>query len=146
MIPYTVTLFTGDLAKAGTDSNVTIKAFGSNGASRDITIDKMEDRFERGAIDSLRVELEDIGSLKKVRVSHDAKGSRKDWFLERVEMTNLTTQKHYIFDCKEWLSKNKDHSKGLSIDVPVQKGGKVSINQTSYKISGKAITKLCFFL
>jgi hypothetical protein len=98
----------------------------------------MDDRFERSAIDSLRVELEDIGSLKKVRVSHNNKGSRKDWFLDRIEMTNLVTQKLYVFDCQKWLSKNKDISEGISLDVPLIKGGKETIHKTSYKISGNS--------
>ena len=99
----------------------------------------MDDRFERAAIDSLKVELEDVGSLKKVRVSHDGKGARKHWFLDRVEMTNLQTQKLYQFECQKWLSKNKDISEGLSIDIPLHKAGKDTINYTSYKISGKVL-------
>ena len=99
----------------------------------------MDDRFERSAIDSLRVELEDIGSLKKVRVSHNNKGSRKDWFLDRVEMTNLETQKLYVFDCQKWLSKKTEISDGISIDIALLKGGKETIHKTSYKISGNLI-------
>lgn len=79
--------------------------------------------------------------MKKVRVSHDGKGSRKDWYLDRVELTNMNTQKQYVFDCGEWLSKSKDGSKGLSIDIPLNKGGKSTIKKTSYKITGKIFMK-----
>lgn len=98
----------------------------------------MDDRFERAAIDSLKVELEDIGNLKKVRVSHDNKGSRKHWFLDRVEMTNLLTRKLYVFDCQKWLSmkKEKYNSDGITIDIPLLKGGKETIHKTTYRISG----------
>ena len=81
--------------------------------------------------------MDDIGPLKKVRVTHDAKGSRKEWFLERIEMTNMKTKKQYVFVCQEWLSKTKKESKGLSIDVPLFKDGQETISTTDYKISGK---------
>lgn len=44
----------------------------------------------------LKIELEDIGSLKKVRVSHDAKGVRKEWFLDKIEMTNMLVNKIFF--------------------------------------------------
>ena len=44
----------------------------------------------------LKIELEDIGSLKKVRVSHDAKGVRKEWFLDKIEMTNMLVNKLFL--------------------------------------------------
>jgi len=97
----------------------------------------MENRFDRGAVDELNVELDQIGALKKVRVSHDAKGSRRDWLLDRIEMTNMKTGKSYLFVCQEWLSKSKKGSKGLSIDLPVYKRGEETIQNTDYKISVK---------
>ena len=85
----------------------------------------------------LQVELEDIGSLKKIRVSHDGKGARKEWYLECVEMTNMLTNKQYLFMCKQWLSKSKENSKGLTVDISLYKSGKKLIDSTSYKISGE---------
>jgi hypothetical protein len=130
-------IYTANEPQAGTDSNVVMKFFGSKGNSNDIFIEKMENRFDRGAVDELNVELDQIGALKKVRVSHDGKGSRRDWLLDRIEMTNMKTGKSYLFVCKEWLSKSKKGSKGLSIDLPVYKRGEETIQNTDYKISVK---------
>lgn len=130
-IPHSLSIYTGDVANAGTDGNVTLKFFGAKTASSDIFIEKLENRFERAAVDTLVVELEDIGSLKKVRVSTDAKGSRKEWFLDRIELTNLKTKKQWVFVAEAWLSK-----KNLSIDVPLNKGGHDTIGTTSYRLSG----------
>ena len=80
------------------------------------------------------VEMEDIGSLKKVRVSHDGKGVRKEWFLDRIEMTHIKTKKQYVFVYNDWLSKK---GKGLSVDIPLYKHGHETIDTTSYKITGK---------
>ena len=132
-----MTIYTGDLAKAGTDSNVTLKFFGSKGASNEVTIEKLESRFDRASRDSLMVELDDIGSLRKVRVSHDAHGSRKDWFLEQIEATNMQTGKSYLFVAREWLSKSRADSRGLTVDVPLFKDGHETIATTDYRIEVK---------
>jgi hypothetical protein len=81
--------------------------------------------------------------LKKVRVSQDASGSRKDWFLDRVEMTNMTDKRSYLFECGQWLSKTRKESKGTSIDLPLHKGGKETISKTTYKIDGKCEKTPC---
>jgi hypothetical protein len=50
-----MTIFTGDIPKAGTDSNVILKFFGSKSSSSDIFIEKIESRFERASSDNLHV-------------------------------------------------------------------------------------------
>ena len=55
MIPYNITIYTGDLPQAGTDSNIILKFFGSKGTSDDVYIEKMENRFDRGSQDNLMV-------------------------------------------------------------------------------------------
>jgi hypothetical protein len=84
----------------------------------------------------LKVELDEIGSLKKVRVSHDGKGSRKEWFLDRVELTNMKTKKQHVFVCQKWLSKTRQDGVGLSVDIPLFKHGEETIGTTSYRLSG----------
>jgi hypothetical protein len=83
----------------------------------------------------LKIELDDIGSLKKVRVSIDGKGSRREWFLDRIEATNMKTRKTYLFVAQDWLSKAKKGS--LSIDIPLFKDGRETIGTTDYKLTVK---------
>ena len=45
LVPFHLSVVTGDVPKAGTDSSVTLKVFGSKGSSRDIVVEKLEDRF-----------------------------------------------------------------------------------------------------
>ena len=85
------------------------------------------------AVDNLPIELEDIGSLKKVRVTIDARGARKEWFLNCIELTNMMSKKQYLFVCEEWLSRNQDR---LTLDVPLFKAGQETIPKTDYKITG----------
>ena len=55
MVPYELTVHTGDVANAGTDAQIFIKLFGIGGATSDITLDKQSDRFERARSDLIKV-------------------------------------------------------------------------------------------
>ena len=55
MVPYEVTIYTGDVSNAGTDSQVFIKVFGAGGATSDVTLDKQSERFERSRKDLIKV-------------------------------------------------------------------------------------------
>ena len=54
-------------------------------------IDKKGERFERGRADLVKMELDDIAPIKKIRVSHDGKSSRPDWFVEKVRFYTIRT-------------------------------------------------------
>jgi hypothetical protein len=136
VIQYSISIYTGDVAQAGTDSNVTLKFFGSKGNSSDILIEKVENRFERGSVDTVLTEIDDIGSLKKVRVTNDAKGVRKEWYVERIEVTNQKTGAQYVFVCRDWIARTRDNPGGLVKDFSVLREGYESIQKTDYKIIG----------
>ena len=137
MVPFNLSIHTGDVAKAGTDSSVTLKFFGAKGTSSDVFVEKMDDRFERASHVDVPIEIEDIGALKKVRVAINGRGVRKEWFLNAIEMTNMQSRKQFLFVAEEWLSKNSERSRGLTIDVPLFKAGQETIQKTDYRISGK---------
>jgi len=69
---------------AGTDSAISLTLFGSEGTTPEFVLDKDESRFERGGVDLIRMDLEDVGKLLKARIAVDGKGTRPDWFLEKV--------------------------------------------------------------
>ena len=58
VIPYELTVFTGDVDGAGTDSKVFIKLFGTSGATSEVTLEKADVRFERGREDFMKVNNE----------------------------------------------------------------------------------------
>ena len=55
VVSYEVTVHTGDVPNAGTDAQIFIKAFGANGCSSDIVLEKQAERFERGHSDLIKV-------------------------------------------------------------------------------------------
>jgi hypothetical protein len=59
VIPYEVTIYTGDVEHAGCDCDVGLKLFGTSGAPSEHVIKKHEGMFERGSIDPFQVRQND---------------------------------------------------------------------------------------
>ena len=89
VVPFEMTIHTGDVKDAGTDAKVFVKFFGEKGTTSDIHVDKCSERFERARADLIKLEIEDVGKLVKMRVGHDGKGSRNQWFIEKVRINYL---------------------------------------------------------
>ncbi|CAH1787210.1 unnamed protein product [Owenia fusiformis] len=136
MVPYEVTVHTGDESGAGTDAQIFIKVFGANGNTDDIMLEKKSERFERAKADLIKLELDDIAPLKKLRVGHDGKGTRPDWYLDKVELRNMDTGDLTVFKAGCWLSKTKGDNK-LVKDLPALVRGKKQVKTTSYKVNVK---------
>lgn len=83
-VPYEMTVYTGDVKSAGTDSAISMTMFGTEGTTPEFVLDKDESRFERACVDLIRMDVDDVGKLLKVRIAVDGKGTRPDWFLEKV--------------------------------------------------------------
>uniref|UniRef100_H3CLV0 Lipoxygenase homology PLAT domains 1 n=1 Tax=Tetraodon nigroviridis TaxID=99883 RepID=H3CLV0_TETNG len=81
---YEVTVVTGDVQNAGTDTLIYLSVFGANGGTEEMLLQKNEDRFERGQEDTFNMEIDDIAPLRKMRLRIDGSGSRPDWFLDQV--------------------------------------------------------------
>lgn len=81
-----MSVYTGDVTSAGTDSKITYCLFGTEGSTPEMSLEKQESRFERAVVDVIPIECEDVGKLVKMRVKIDGKGSRPSWFLEKVSI------------------------------------------------------------
>lgn len=53
--PFEVYFATADEPNAGTDCQVMVQLFGTDGASNEVTIEKLNDRFERGQTSVVKV-------------------------------------------------------------------------------------------
>ncbi|XP_022094211.1 lipoxygenase homology domain-containing protein 1-like isoform X2 [Acanthaster planci] len=135
-IPYEVTFFTGDVQNAGTDAVITMTVFGTNGSTPELTLDKNGERFERGKEDLIKTELDDIAPLKKIRIGHNGKGSRPDWYLDKVHLRNMETGDLTVFKCEDWLSKTHSDKK-IVRELPAYVKGKAQIQNINYKVTVK---------
>lgn len=107
-VKYEVIVTTGYEPGAGTDANVFVTIFGSNGdtGKRELK-QKMRNLFERGSTDHFFLETLDLGELRKVRVEHDSSGYYSGWLVDKVEVTNTSTGVATIFSCGRWLDKKR---------------------------------------
>lgn len=48
-----------------------------------------------------------LGKLKRLVIGHDNTGDNPGWLLDIVTVTNGTTREKTIFECHDWLDKNK---------------------------------------
>lgn len=110
---YTVTTKTGDCRGAGTDANVTINIFGTNGDSGDVPLESGANNFERDAREEFILSLTDLGKITKVRITQDGSGMGSAWFLESVSVLDKNTQVSYDFLCSRWLN----DTEGLFVDL-----------------------------
>lgn len=133
-IPYQMTIYTSDVKNAGTDAEIHMTLFGTEGESHDIKLDKEESRFERNSVDVIRIDIDDVGQLTKLRIGHDGKGSRPDWFLEKVVLLNLNTEEATIYKCGEWLSKKEGDGKTVR-ELAAEVDGQKAMEETTYTVN-----------
>ena len=121
-VQYLIEVFTADVAHAGTDANVSILLYGANGdtGQRQLT-KKFVNLFERGKVDDFKIEALDLGQLTRLRIEHDNKGFGAGWMLEKVDITNLTSQEKVTFPCSQWLDKKKGDGKICRDLLPLTK-------------------------
>ena len=119
---YQVDVYTADVKHAGTDANVFITIYGNMGDTgrRQLT-KKFADLFERGKWDDFKLEALDLGSLVRLRVEHNNKGLGAGWMLDKIVITNTTSQEVTTFPCNQWLDKKQGDNKICRDLFPLQK-------------------------
>ncbi|XP_032531612.1 lipoxygenase homology domain-containing protein 1 [Chiroxiphia lanceolata] len=111
---YKISVFTGDIYGAGTDANVFLNIYGDLGDMGERKLSKSEtnfNKFERGQEDTFTIEAVDLGIVYKIKIRHDNSMFSPDWFLEKVEILDETTEESFVFLCERWLSKKKEDKK-----------------------------------
>ncbi|RNA20949.1 lipoxygenase homology domain-containing 1 [Brachionus plicatilis] len=109
---YNIEVYTGDLPKCGTDSNVFITLYGEDSESSEFHLNKSEthlNKFERNNVDHFIRETNDLGRLIGIRIRHDNSGFFPSWFLDRVVITDNADK--YEFICQKWFSIKRDDCK-----------------------------------
>lgn len=110
---YYIEVKTSDVKKAGTDSNIYLTVFGTNGNnSGEIDLGEMAedgDNFERGDMDAMCIgyNVTALGDIKSLKIRKDNDGSGPDWHLEYIIIKEIVadgeTAKSYKFTWKNWI-------------------------------------------
>lgn len=104
---YKVTAYTGDIRNAGTDADVMLKIYGSLGESEEWKLDNSKNNFERGSKDEFIIETESLGEIEKIRIGHNNKGISPGWFLSKVIIDDLSSNRVYEFVYDKWLARDE---------------------------------------
>ncbi|XP_060943464.1 polyunsaturated fatty acid 5-lipoxygenase isoform X4 [Limanda limanda] len=109
MPSYTVTVATGDQWFAGTDDYIYITLVGTEKCSNRTLLDKpLYNDFERGAVDSYEVRVEEnLGELVLVKIEKRKYWVQDDWYCRYI--TVKTSSGDYLeFPCFRWLVGDKE--------------------------------------
>ncbi|PAA79474.1 hypothetical protein BOX15_Mlig008366g2 [Macrostomum lignano] len=132
-VPYEVQVETANEKDAGTDCRVMLTVYGQQGHSEPVYLDKEETRFERGRRDLIKVYIEDVGQVHKIRLGHDGKGHRKKWLVDRVTLTNTDTAELYTFECGQCIGKDGKNY----VDLEARVNNKSVLSKVKYRVTVK---------
>lgn len=101
---YTIWIRTGEENLAGTDSNVFIQLFGTNGQTESIHLPPRDIfSFESGSTDQYVLEVPDLGELTRCCVGHDNSEGDSGWFVVDVRVQDDETDRQWVFTFNQWL-------------------------------------------
>uniref|UniRef100_A0A803Y1H7 Lipoxygenase homology PLAT domains 1 n=1 Tax=Meleagris gallopavo TaxID=9103 RepID=A0A803Y1H7_MELGA len=153
---YKISVFTGDIYGAGTDANVFLNIYGDLGDTGERKLSKSEtnfNKFERGQEDTFTIQAVDLGILYKIKIRHDNSMISPDWFLEKVEILDETTEESFVFLCERWLSKKKEDKKiertlYEQVHVQLTADGEMCRDQQWVVVGGAEVVRgwMCFYV
>uniref|UniRef100_H2ZAW6 PLAT domain-containing protein n=1 Tax=Ciona savignyi TaxID=51511 RepID=H2ZAW6_CIOSA len=111
---YHVAVKTGDIRGAGTDADVYIQIYGSDGDTGRLKLTRGENirnKFERGRTDKFKLEATDIGRLERIYIGHSDSGIGAGWFLDGIEIDVPSSGMHYTFKANRWLASDEGDGK-----------------------------------
>ncbi|RYZ42927.1 MAG: lipoxygenase [Myxococcaceae bacterium] len=101
-VDYTLTIRTNSRLGAGTNANISVVLVGTQGESDSHLLDKrFHNDFEAGAVDSYKVQSQDLGELLLLRFSNTGNGVASDWLLDQVHVT--AGEKRWFFPHHRWV-------------------------------------------
>jgi len=119
MITYKVLVTTGDRRGAGTDANVFLTLFGSNGDSGERKLESSGNNFERNQTDSFGIDCVDLGEIERINIRHDNSGIGPGWFLDKIVVQSGKGEM-WFFPCGQWLA-DDEGDKQISREIAAVK-------------------------
>ncbi|XP_071965638.1 polycystin-1-like protein 2 [Antedon mediterranea] len=107
---YEITIFTGVRRQSSTTANVSFILQGEKGETGiRIIKDKKRPILQRSGIDSFLMTVQQtLGTLVHLRIWHDNTGHSPQWFLSRVSVKDIQTNRTYYFMLDRWLALEED--------------------------------------
>ncbi|XP_022801963.1 polycystic kidney disease protein 1-like 2 [Stylophora pistillata] len=129
---YEVIVFTGFDSSAGTTADVFIVltgAFEQTQTRRLLDLEPVRRKFQRGNIDNFLLTVpRPLGEILGIRIWHNNTGLDPSWFLSRVLVRDLQTDKVVWFVCDRWLAVEEDDGQINRTLLPASKEELVKFN------------------
>jgi len=89
---YNLGIKTGNKSRAGTDSNIYVTLYGSEGETKEVRLNGLisGNAFERNDYDAVTMIDQDVGDLRKIKVYHDGKYAGSGWYLSYIKVNGRT--------------------------------------------------------
>ena len=114
--PYLkVATYTGNHPDASTDARIYLDLYGEGGHVRDLYLEDQGDNFQVGTEDVFFFPNPQLGPLTSARLTHDDSGDSPNWYLNRIEVTDVTLRRTFTFTCNGWLG--RDEGQGARLEV-----------------------------
>ncbi|XP_032077760.1 polycystic kidney disease and receptor for egg jelly-related protein-like [Thamnophis elegans] len=109
---YLVTIYTGSRPSAGTKADVFIELIGQNGKS-DVHLLKhpsFPEILQNSCIDTFMLTTgEDLGDLVSIHIWHNYCGFGPNWYLSRIKILSVDTNRSWLFLCRKWLALGRNN-------------------------------------
>ena len=109
---YTIYIKTGDVQFAGTDANVYIKLYDSEGnKTKYFHLDKiLRDDFERGNLDDFVLKDEvDLCDIDEIELWRDTSGLWDDWYVNYIQVQTEKSEETYSFPIFKWIKAHHNY-------------------------------------
>ncbi|KAJ8339353.1 hypothetical protein SKAU_G00361390 [Synaphobranchus kaupii] len=114
-ISYHITVKTGSINGASSDSKVFVKLYGEKGDTSKMMLvvsdNDLRNYFETGRVDIFTIETFDIGRINRLLIGHNNEGLRAGWFLDSVQIMVPVHGLQYMFPSHRWLCKDEADGK-----------------------------------
>jgi len=101
---YTIWIKTGNDEHAGTDSNVFIQLFGTDGQTESIHLPERDlFSFEAAGTDKHILEAPDLGDLTRCCIGHDNSAGDFGWYVVDVRVQDDDTNREWLFTFDQWI-------------------------------------------
>lgn len=128
-VEYEITVKTGDKRGAGTDANVFLSIYGDKDKLErrqlEKSLEQSRNLFEHSAINRFQIYTADVGKIKTIRIEHDGRGIGAGWYLDSVEVRDVSRNETIKFPVDRWLDVGEG-DKRISLELePDKKPGQL---------------------
>ncbi|KAK1884574.1 Lipoxygenase like domain containing protein 1, partial [Dissostichus eleginoides] len=114
-VSYHISIKTGSVNGASSDSRVFVKLYGEKGDTNKMLLavsdNDLSNYYETGQTDIFTIDTFDIGQINRLLIGHTNEGLRAGWFLDSVQISVPVHGKQYMFPSHRWLCKDEADGK-----------------------------------